>query len=93
MTAETTYTAARANFASLCDKVTNDREVVIIHRRGADDVALIAAEELQGLIEAAYLLRSPQNAERLLRALNRARKGATIPSSIQQLAKQVGLEE
>ena len=70
----TTYTNARANFAALCDRATNDREPVVIRRRGAEDVVLIAADELSGLLETAHLLRSPANAERLLTALARARK-------------------
>ncbi len=48
MAIQTTYTHARANLAALCDEVTANREVVIIHRRGAGDVALIAADELRG---------------------------------------------
>ena len=59
MAIQTTYTHARANLAALCDEVTANREVVII-RRGAGDVALIAAEELGGLLETAHLLRSPK---------------------------------
>jgi len=74
MTMEFTYTSAREQFASLLDRVTKDREVVIIQRRGAEDVAMISAEELASLTETAYLLRSPQNAERLLSALGRALK-------------------
>src|SRR5438045_9747517 len=72
MAIETTYTQARANLKSLLDEVAENREQVIIHRRGADDVALIAADELRGLIETAHLLRSPKNAQRLLQALRRA---------------------
>jgi hypothetical protein len=51
MTIQTTYTQARTQFAHLCDAVTNDREIVIIHRRGAEDMALIAADELAGLLQ------------------------------------------
>jgi antitoxin YefM len=72
MPIQTTYTEARASFARLCDRVTADRETVIITRRGAEDVALIAADELASLHETAHLLRSPKNAARLLTALNRA---------------------
>src|SRR5687767_9342180 len=46
MAIQTTYTEARANLARLCDRVTDDRETVIIKRRGAADVALVAADEL-----------------------------------------------
>lgn len=73
MVSETTYTHARANLAALCDKVTSTSEPIVIHRRGSEDVALVAAPELRGLIETAHLLRSPSNARRLLTALLRAR--------------------
>ena len=68
MTTEITYSHARANLAHLLDEVTENREVVIIHRRHGEDAALIAASELTSLLETAYLLRSPANAERLLTA-------------------------
>jgi len=72
VTIHTSFTQARANFAKLCDSVTANREIAIIQRRGVEDVALIAAAELTSLLETAYLLRSPKNAERLRAALNRA---------------------
>lgn len=72
MAIQTTYTAARANLAKLCRQVTGDREIVIISRRGNDDVALVSADELSSLVETAHLLRSPKNAERFLTALKRA---------------------
>ena len=68
MATETTYTQARANLKALLDEAVDSREPVIIHRREGGDVALIAVAELRGLIETAHLLRSPKNAERLLRA-------------------------
>jgi len=43
---ETTYTQARASLASLCDLVSSTRDAVIIRRWGAEDVALISADEL-----------------------------------------------
>lgn len=92
MTIQTTYTQARTQFAHLCDAVTNDREIVIIHRRGAEDVALIAADELAGLLETAHLLKSPANAERLLNALARARERIGAPQTIAELRREVGLD-
>lgn len=93
MTFQTTYTKARASFASLWDKATRDREIVIIERRGAESVALIAADELEGLLETAHLLSSPKNAERLLRALERARNKEGIPQTLEELKRDVGLSE
>ncbi len=93
MATETTYTQARANLKALLDEASDSREIVIIRRRGGDDVALIAADELQGLIEMAHLLRSPKNAERLLRALARARQRKGRPQTIAKLRRDAGLDE
>jgi antitoxin YefM len=92
MTLHTTYTQARAGFAKLLDKVTSDREIVVIQRRGAEDVALIPASELSSLTETAYLLRSPRNAERLLEALGRALKNEGDPLTMDELRHEVGFE-
>ena len=83
MAVETTYTGLRARLASVLDQVADDKEVVIVRRRGQNkDVALIPAAELAGLIETAHLLRSPKNAQRLLRALRRAEAGTGKPESV-----------
>lgn len=79
MVIETTYTAAREQLKALMDRVVEDREVVMVRRRQGGDVALIAAEELEGLLETAHLLRSPRNAARLLSALERA-QAETLPT-------------
>ena len=68
------YSGTRANFTKLCSSVTANREIIIIQRRGVEDVALISAAELSSLMETAFLPRSPKNAERLLAALNRAQR-------------------
>jgi antitoxin YefM len=91
MPIQTTYSQARANFAALWDRATQDREVVIVERRGAEPLALISADELEGLMETAYLLRSPRNAERLLAALVRARQDQEASQTVEELAREVGL--
>jgi len=88
---KTTYTKARANLAGLCDEVTKNREVVIIGRRSGESVALIAADELESLVETAHLMRSPKNAQRLLAALQRALNREGEPSTSETLRKEVGL--
>ena len=89
---KTTYTQARANFAGLCKEVTENREIVIIDRRGGESVAMISADELEGLVETAHLLRSPKNAQRLLAALERALKGGGEAMTLDELGKEAGLE-
>ena len=93
MSTITTYTNARAIFAKLCDQVASTREPVIIQRRGAEDVALVSADELTSLIETAHLLRSPKNAKRLLTALTRAQKQELAPSSVEDLRRELGIEQ
>lgn len=92
MTIQTTYTQARDGLAKLLDQVTHNREVVVIQRRGEEEVAMIAAAELESLMETAYLLRSPANAERLLAALGRALKNEVQPLTLQELRREVGIE-
>jgi antitoxin YefM len=82
----------RARLASVLDKVVKDHEVVIVRRRGSQDVALVPADELAGLMETAHLLRSPKNAKRLLTALRRANRGGGKPETVAQLRRELGLE-
>ena len=93
MPIQTTYSQARANLAKLCDRVSSNREIVIINRRKAKDVALISSEELSSIIETAHLLRSPKNAQRLLSALNRAQSRTPKPQTIKQLRRDIGFDE
>lgn len=91
MSIQTSYTQARAQLATLLDEVTSNREVVIIQRRGAEDVALIAADELAGLLETVHLLRSPANADRLLNTLARVRQGSGAAKTLDELRTEVRL--
>ncbi|MGH9842250.1 MAG: type II toxin-antitoxin system Phd/YefM family antitoxin [Blastocatellia bacterium] len=93
MAIQTTYSNARENFASLLEKVTADREIVIISRRGFEDVALVTASELSSLLETAHLMRSPKNAQRLLKALHRAQARTLKPQPLEKLRRDLGLDE
>ena len=57
---------------------------------GAEDVALISASELIGLLETSHLLRSPKNAERLLASFERAMAKKGKPQSMDELREEVG---
>ncbi|MGA3097883.1 MAG: type II toxin-antitoxin system prevent-host-death family antitoxin [Bryobacteraceae bacterium] len=93
MATETTYTSLRANLAGVLDQVVDQRQTVIVRRRGSRDVALVPADELAGLIETAHLLRSPRNARRLLAALHRAGRGKVKPQSVANLRREILGEE
>ena len=93
MVHETTYTRARQHLATLMDEVTDTREPVLIRRRGREPVALVAADELAGWMETAYLLRSPTNARRLLQAGIRATEGEGHPLDVTELRHRLGLAD
>jgi antitoxin YefM len=93
MFSQTTVPNARANLKALLDHVTENREIVIINRRGAESVALVTTSELESLMETAYLLRSPKNARRLMAALNRAQGRKLAPQSVEKLRQEMGLEQ
>jgi antitoxin YefM len=88
------YTNARNGLASLLDRVTKNKEIVIINRRNKPDVALISKEELDSLLETVYLLRSPANAEELFKAIEESHQmdGAIIePQSVEDLCEDLGI--
>ena len=64
-----TYSAARANLASVMDRVCSDHEALIITRNGEQSVVMLSLEDYNALEETSYLLRSPANARRLLSAM------------------------
>ena len=66
-----TYSESRARYAETLDSVIDDREEVIITRAGHDPVVIVALDDYQSLKETAYLLRSPENARRLLASIDR----------------------
>jgi antitoxin YefM len=93
MSNQTTLNDASVSLAQLCEQVVSDRDVVIITRQEGESVAIIAVEELNSLLETAYLLRSPKNATRLLTALSRAKARTLEPQSINELRQELGIDE
>ena len=89
----TSYSKLRENLAEIWDKVEDSQEPVIVERRGHQTMAILPAEELEGLRETAHLLRSPRNAARLLTALQRALRGQTKSVALEDLRVELGLDK
>jgi len=64
-----TYTAARAQLARNMNRVCENHEPLIITRNSQQSVVMLSLADYQALEETAYLLRSPNNAKRLLDAV------------------------
>ncbi len=79
-----TYTESRARYAETLDAVVDDREEVIVTRAGHDPVVIVALDEYESLKETAYLLRSPENARRLLASMDRLESGG---GTVRELAE------
>jgi antitoxin YefM len=73
-----TYSESRAKYAETLSAVVDDREEVIITRAGHDPVVMVALDDYESLRETAYLLRSPENARRLLASIDRLERGDGI---------------
>jgi len=91
MPVETTYSQLRQELASYLDRVVSEGEVIIVRRKKAEDVAMISAAELAGLMETAHLLRSPENARRLTKALRRAERGGGRKVTVEALRMEMKL--
>ena len=89
---ETTYSQARMNLASLLDQVCEESQIIVIKRRNQKNVALIAEDELSSLLECVYLLRSPENAQRLFRSLEWAQTEDATPQALAELKEELGIE-
>lgn len=69
-----TTSEARRDLFGLIERVNLDHsEVEITSKRGS--AVLMSKDEYDALVETSYLLRSPENARRLLSSLQRARTG------------------
>lgn len=73
------YSESRAKYAETLNSVVEDREEVVITRAGHEPVVMVALDDYQSLKETAYLLRSPDNARRLLASIDRLEhSGGTV---------------
>ncbi len=70
------YSESRARYAETLDSVVDDREEVVITRAGHEPVVIVSLDDYQALKEMAYLVRSPENARRLLASIDRLESGA-----------------
>lgn len=73
-----TYTTVRANLASTMDRVCNNHEALIITRNSNQSVVMLSLEDYKALEETAYLLRTPNNAKRLLSAIAQLNSGKGV---------------
>lgn len=64
-----TYSESRAKYAQVLDSVVDDCEEIVITRAGKDPAVIVSLAEYEALKETAYLMRSPENARRLIEGI------------------------
>ena len=70
-----TYTQARKNFSSVMNQVCDDHAPIIITRQSERPVVMMSLEDYSAMEETMYLLKSPANAQRLYKALEKLKEG------------------
>jgi antitoxin YefM len=91
MTSQKTYTEACDNFDKIYDEAISNREPIIVTREGAESVSVIPTAELNSIMETAYLFESPENATRLVAAIERAKARTFKPQTVDDLRQEFGL--
>ncbi|GIU51146.1 hypothetical protein TUM4438_39720 [Shewanella sairae] len=69
------FTEARQNLKSVCERAINDCDHVVIHRRDAENVVMLSEAEFNSWKETLYLLTNPINAKRLFESIEQVNKG------------------
>jgi len=69
------FSQARNQFKSLIDRVTEDCDATLIHRRTGGNAVVLSESTYNSMMETFYLLQSPTNAARLMQGLEFDRKG------------------
>lgn len=63
------YTRLRSDLARQMDRVCDDHAPIIVTRKSSRSVVMMSLDDYEALEETAYLLRSPENARRLLESI------------------------
>jgi antitoxin YefM len=71
----TTYTSFRQNLKSFLDKVFKNHSPLFVTRTNGEDVVVLSKADYESMQETFHLLKSPNNAARLLKGIAEYEKG------------------
>ena len=69
------FSDSRANYAATLDTVTSDHEEIVITRQGKPSVVVMALDDYTSMVETAFLMRVPANAQHLLDSMTELGRG------------------
>jgi antitoxin YefM len=93
MPSQITYSEVCSNFDKIYEEAISTRQAIVVTREGSESVSVIPTAELDSLMETVYLFQSPENATRLIAAVERAKARTFKPRSIDDLRQEFGLGE
>jgi antitoxin YefM len=64
-----TFSELRQNMAGYFDRVSEDREPLVVTRQGKGNLVVMSEKEFEGWQETVHLLSSPKNARRLMESV------------------------
>ncbi|MCX8520403.1 MAG: type II toxin-antitoxin system prevent-host-death family antitoxin [Rhodoferax sp.] len=69
------YTDARNSFKAVIDRVIDDQDVTLIHRRDGGNAVLLSESGYSSMKETLYLLSNPVNAKTLMESVAEFKAG------------------
>jgi len=76
------YSTIRENLKSYCDRVTDDKETVIVTRKGEKNVVIVSLDEWNAMQKA---LRNAEYLSRLERSIGEVKAGHVVTKTMQEL--------
>jgi len=73
----TNVTDLRKNLKAKLDIVSEDKQILVIHRAGQEDVVMITLSEFNSWVETNYLMTNEKNREILLKGIQDVKEGRT----------------
>ena len=90
MVREMNYTHLRSNLKEAFDEVCNTHEPLYVKRQRHKSVVILSMDDWQSMQETFYLLKSPANAKRLIKAAASDRTN-NIKTSVKELRDEFGI--
>ena len=85
------YSELRNRLKSFLDKVCSEHVPLLVERKNVEDVVIVSKQDYASMEETSYLLSSPKNAARLLKAIHRNPSERVSFNSIEDVNSEVGI--
>jgi antitoxin YefM len=76
------YSEFRKNLKTHLDAVTNNHDMLVVHRQGGKSVVVMSIDDFNSMDETEYLLSTKANEKRLTEALKNAKTGNVVAKEI-----------